>query len=72
MCASARHKLGWTSKLIYYMRKYIHKLKAELKNIMCYQLNFMSNTEPCKVDVWFVDFLKHTADAMWSLSLEYC
>ena len=49
-------------------RKIIYKLKAELMKNMCYHLNFMSRTEPYKVDNSYVDSLKCTVGAMWSLS----
>ena len=52
--------------------KIINKLKSELMDNMCYHLNFMSKTEPCKADTSYVDFLKCTVGAMWSLSSQNC
>ena len=31
---------------------------------MCYHLNFMSKTEPCKADTSYIDFLKCTVGAL--------
>ena len=39
---------------------------------MCYQLNFMSKTEPTVICASNLDFQKCTAAAIWKKNLIYC
>ena len=48
------------------------ELKCELMINMCYQLNFMSKTEPTVICASNEEFQKCTAVAMWKKKLMYC